>query len=88
MAVDFAIAFLCAGSTEIFRLLGVSDFDETLVELQFPGALIALLLVLPTVSTLFTMLLSRKHFDQAGTKGELGVGLLALVILIRLWFTF
>ena len=63
MAVEFAVAFLCAGSSEVFRHLGVPDLDETLVELQFPSAQIALLIVLPTMSTLITMLLGRKHFD-------------------------
>jgi uncharacterized membrane protein len=38
MAVEFAVAFLCAGSSEFLRHLGVPDPDRTLVELQFPSA--------------------------------------------------
>ena len=56
MAIEFALAFLCSGSAEFFRQLGVSELDETLIELQFPSTQIALLLALPTLSTLVCML--------------------------------
>ena len=87
MAVDFAVAFLCSGSTGLFRQLGVSNLDESLVELQFPSLQIALVLVLPTMCALITTLFNRRHFDRVGTKAELWVGLLSLVILMRLWST-
>ncbi len=85
MAMDFPLAFLCSGSTEFLRQLGVSDLDVSLVELQFPSAQIALFLALPTVSALFTLLFNRRYFDRVATKAELWMGLLAVVILIRLW---
>jgi len=85
MAANFALAFLCAGSTEYFRYLGVTDLDGSLIELQFPSSLIAMLLVLPTVCALLTMLFNSKHFDQTATKGELIVGAMALVMLTLLW---
>ena len=85
MAVEFAVAFLCAGSSEFLRHLGVHDPDPTRVELQFPSAQIALLLVLPTVCTLFTMLLNGKYFDRTATRAELVMGVLAFAILTRFW---
>ena len=85
MAVNFTVAFLCSGSAAFFQVLGARDLDLSQVERQFPSVLIAVLLLLPTVSTLLTMLFGRRHFDRIPTKAELWVGLLALVILIRLW---
>ena len=81
MAVDFPLAFLCSSSTGFLRQLGVSDLDESLVELQFPSEQIALLLALPTVSALFTLLFNRRYFDRVATKAELWMGLLTLGVI-------
>ena len=85
MAVNSTIAFLCSGSVAFLHALGARDLDVSQVELQFPSVHIAVLLCLPMVSTLLTMLFSRRHFNRIPTKGEIWVGLLALAVLIRLW---